>query len=91
MAVRAVPWTTATVASDRKTVRVEFTEGQDGCNVFARAEHRRAGDRLIVTLYAGNEPGAASCDTLGPEFGIAKQVVIPLDEAAPDEIVDGGE
>lgn len=81
-------WQSASVGPDDRTITVRFLVGPAGCGQLARHDVVLEVDRVIVTLFVGDEPadGRSVCTAVGRPA----QTVIDAGEAvAGRPVVDG--
>ncbi len=86
--VRPIAWTRARVASDDRTVTIDFASGIAPCSVLDHVDVDDHPDAITITLFEGHAPDAG--DVACIEIAQLKTVRIVLDQPVNDrELVDG--
>ncbi|GIH69173.1 hypothetical protein [Sphaerimonospora thailandensis] len=83
-----VPWVSATPSGDGRSLDVVWWSGVEPCNVLDRVEVDEQADKVIVTLYEGQDP--RSPDAVCILIAIQKTTKVELRAPLADrKIVDG--
>ena len=83
-----IPFDTATVGPDGRTVTIDFVSGVAPCYVLDHVDLRYGASAVTITLFEGSDPSAGQVACI--EIAQYERVVITLDQPLGDRtIVDG--
>jgi hypothetical protein len=86
--LHAIPFDTARVGSDGRTITIDFVSGVAPCSVLDHIDVRYGGSTVTITLFEGSNPSAGQVACI--EIAQYERVVIMLDQLLGDRaIVDG--
>jgi hypothetical protein len=86
--LRPISFVKATVATDGRTITIDFWSGVEPCSVLDHVDVDAGPRAVTITLVEGRDPNAG--DVACIEIAMAKRVIVVLDEPLGDRtIVDG--
>ena len=86
--VHPIPFDTATVGPDGRTVTIDFVSGVAPCSVLDHVDVRYGASAVTITLFEGSDPSAGQVACI--EIAQYERVVIALDQPLGDRaIIDG--